>query len=161
MSSQQSQGSQQQPDDDEGGAQRAQPLPISLLIVSQPTSESRAPCTPADASSLLSSLTVPVQQHGLSAKDVEKLAEAGYNTIEAVAFTPKKILLTVKGISEAKADKILAQGTSQQPGRPPAKAGKLTPPSRSPLPQRPNSSRWASRPRPSCTSALASHRTVN
>lgn len=46
----------------------------------------------------------------MTAKDCEKLAEAGFNTIEAVAFTPKKILTTVKGISEAKADKILATG---------------------------------------------------
>ena len=50
------------------------------------------------------------QQHGLTAKDCAKLAEAGFSTIESVAFTPKKILLTVKGISEAKADKILATG---------------------------------------------------
>jgi DNA repair protein RAD51 len=43
-------------------------------------------------------------------KDCEKLAEAGFNTIESVAFTPKKVLIGVKGISEAKADKILAFG---------------------------------------------------
>jgi hypothetical protein len=40
------------------------------------------------------------------------LAEAGYHTVESVAFTPKKQLCTIKGISEAKADKILAEGTS-------------------------------------------------
>jgi DNA repair protein RAD51 len=34
------------------------------------------------------------------------------NTIEAVAFTPKKTLLTIKGISEAKADKILTEGAA-------------------------------------------------
>lgn len=33
--------------------------------------------------------------------------EAGYNTVEAVAYTAKKNLLTVKGLTEAKVDKIL------------------------------------------------------
>ena len=46
------------------------------------------------------------QAHGISAVDVKKLTEAGFHTVEAVAFAPKKLLLTIKGISEAKADKI-------------------------------------------------------
>lgn len=33
--------------------------------------------------------------------------EAGYHTVEAVAFTPRKTLIQVKGLSEAKVDKIL------------------------------------------------------
>lgn len=37
--------------------------------------------------------------------------------MEAVAFTPKKQLCIIKGISEAKADKILAEGTSALPCR--------------------------------------------
>ena len=44
---------------------------------------------------------------------MKKLREAGYHTVESVAFTPKKQLCTVKGISEAKADKILLEGESQ------------------------------------------------
>lgn len=51
-----------------------------------------------------------LQEYGLSAGDCQKLADAGYCTVEAVAFTPRKALLTVKGISEGKADKILAAG---------------------------------------------------
>lgn len=39
------------------------------------------------------------------------MKDAGYTTLEAVAYTPKKMLTQVKGISEAKADKILAAGT--------------------------------------------------
>lgn len=35
------------------------------------------------------------------------MEEAGYHTIESIAFAPKKSLITIKGISEAKADKIL------------------------------------------------------
>lgn len=53
-----------------------------------------------------------MKEVGISAADTKKLAEAGYHTVESVAFTPKKQLCTIKGISEAKADKILAEGTS-------------------------------------------------
>ena len=48
-----------------------------------------------------------LEQHGISASDIKKLSEAGYYTIESLAYTPKKTLLAIKGISEAKADKIL------------------------------------------------------
>jgi len=47
---------------------------------------------------------------GIHANDIKKLADAGLHTVEAVAFTPKKNLLTIKGISEQKAEKILAEG---------------------------------------------------
>jgi DNA repair protein RAD51 len=50
------------------------------------------------------------QEAGINATDTKKLADAGFHTVEAVAFTPKKILCTIKGISEAKADRILAEG---------------------------------------------------
>ncbi|CAG8595278.1 10584_t:CDS:2 [Paraglomus occultum] len=46
---------------------------------------------------------------------LEKLSEAGYYTVEAVAYTPKKSLLSIKGISEAKADKILTEATKLVP----------------------------------------------
>ena len=48
-----------------------------------------------------------MQSHGISASDVKKLEDAGFFTIESVAFAPKKNLLAIKGISEAKADKIM------------------------------------------------------
>lgn len=51
-----------------------------------------------------------LQEAGIHANYIKKLAEFGLNTVEAVAFTPKKTLLTIKGISEQKADKILAEG---------------------------------------------------
>jgi len=51
-----------------------------------------------------------LQEAGIHANDIKKLSEFGLNTVEAVAFTPKKALLTIKGISEQKADKILAEG---------------------------------------------------
>lgn len=40
---------------------------------------------------------------------MKKLEEAGFHTVEAVAYAPKKELLNIKGISEAKADKILVR----------------------------------------------------
>lgn len=51
-----------------------------------------------------------LQEAGISSSDTKKLADAGLHTVEAVAFTPKKTLCTIKGISEAKADKILTEG---------------------------------------------------
>ena len=47
-----------------------------------------------------------LEEKGINAGDIKKLEEAGYHTVEAVAFTPKKALIHVKGLSEAKVDKI-------------------------------------------------------
>jgi len=51
-----------------------------------------------------------LQEHGIKSAVCDKLAAAGYHTIESIAFTPKKVLQTVKGISETTADKILEHG---------------------------------------------------
>jgi DNA repair protein RAD51 len=48
-----------------------------------------------------------LEVNGITAGDIKKLQEAGLHTIEAVAYTPKKMLLAIKGISDQKADKIL------------------------------------------------------
>lgn len=48
-----------------------------------------------------------LEQNGITSGDIKKLQEAGLHTIEAVAYVPKKLLLSIKGISEAKAEKIL------------------------------------------------------
>ena len=48
-----------------------------------------------------------LEQHGISIADIKKLSDAGFYTVESLAYTPKKTLLAVKGISEAKVDKIL------------------------------------------------------
>ncbi|KAG8233048.1 hypothetical protein J437_LFUL004270, partial [Ladona fulva] len=60
-------------------------------------------------------LVAKLEGLGISAADVKKLVEAGYHTVESVAFTPKKHLLAIKGISEAKADKIIALATTLVP----------------------------------------------
>ena len=45
--------------------------------------------------------------NGITLSDIKKLQEAGLHTIEAVAYTPRKHILAIKGISDQKADKIL------------------------------------------------------
>ncbi|KAJ3260956.1 recombinase rad51 [Boothiomyces macroporosus] len=52
---------------------------------------------------------------GLSTGEITKLKEAGFNTVESIAFTPKKALLAIKGISDAKADKIIAEAAKLIP----------------------------------------------
>ncbi|XP_014243469.1 DNA repair protein RAD51 homolog 1 [Cimex lectularius] len=54
-------------------------------------------------------LIAKLQVGGIGASDIKKLVESGYCTIESVAYTPRKNLLAIKGISEAKADKILTE----------------------------------------------------
>ncbi|KAG2369382.1 hypothetical protein BDR07DRAFT_654723 [Suillus spraguei] len=56
-----------------------------------------------------------LEEAGIHANDIKKLSDAGLNTVEAVAFTPKKNLIAIKGISDAKADKILAEGECRDP----------------------------------------------
>ena len=48
-----------------------------------------------------------LEEKGINAGDIKKLEEAGFHTVEAVAFTPKKNLVIVKGLSEAKVEKII------------------------------------------------------
>ncbi|KAJ8514689.1 hypothetical protein ONZ45_g7800 [Pleurotus djamor] len=50
-----------------------------------------------------------LQEAGIHPNDIKKLSDAGLNTVESVAFTPKKALISIKGISEQKADKIIAE----------------------------------------------------
>lgn len=43
------------------------------------------------------------------------MEENGFYTVESIAYTPKKVLLSIKGISEAKADKLLAEASKLVP----------------------------------------------
>ncbi|KAJ4928803.1 hypothetical protein JOQ06_004428 [Pogonophryne albipinna] len=56
-----------------------------------------------------------LEQCGVSGSDIKKLGDAGFHTVEAVAYAPKKELLNIKGISEAKAEKILAEAAKLVP----------------------------------------------
>ncbi|XP_050070475.1 DNA repair protein RAD51 homolog A [Anopheles maculipalpis] len=56
-----------------------------------------------------------LEGNGITNGDIKKLTEAGFHTVESVAYTPKKHLLAIKGISEAKADKILQEASKHVP----------------------------------------------
>lgn len=47
---------------------------------------------------------------GIAAIDIKKLKDAGLCTVESVAYSPRKELLQIKGISDAKVDKIIEAG---------------------------------------------------
>ena len=49
-----------------------------------------------------------LDQQKVSAADIKKLKDAAYFTVESVAYSPKKSLLEIKGISEAKVEKLMA-----------------------------------------------------
>lgn len=51
-----------------------------------------------------------LEEFGISAADVKKLVEAGYQTVEGLTFAPKKNLVNIKGLTEIKIDKILEAG---------------------------------------------------
>lgn len=51
-----------------------------------------------------------IQGSVISAADVKKLKENGFHTIEALLYVPKKSVISIKGISEAKAEKLLVEG---------------------------------------------------
>ena len=50
------------------------------------------------------------QACGISAVDLKKLKDAGLCTVEAIAYSPKKELVQIKGLSDAKVDKIIEAG---------------------------------------------------
>ncbi|KAG2429936.1 hypothetical protein HYH02_013887 [Chlamydomonas schloesseri] len=49
-----------------------------------------------------------LQAHGVAAADIKKLKEGGIHTVESLAFMPKKQLSEIKGLSEAKIEKMQA-----------------------------------------------------
>lgn len=53
---------------------------------------------------------VVLKASGIAAMDIKKLKDAGLCTVESVAYSPRKELLQIKGISEAKVDKIIEAG---------------------------------------------------
>ncbi|CAL5423674.1 unnamed protein product [Camellia sinensis] len=48
-----------------------------------------------------------LQASGIASLDIKKLKDASLCTVESVAYSPRKELLQIKGISEAKVDKII------------------------------------------------------
>lgn len=48
-----------------------------------------------------------LQEHGINAADIAKLKTSGFCTISSIVMATKKELCNIKGINEAKIDKIL------------------------------------------------------
>ena len=46
----------------------------------------------------------------MTKRDIQLVIDGGFNTVEAVAYTPRRMLEQIKGISEQKATKILSEG---------------------------------------------------
>ena len=57
-------------------------------------------------------MNLQLKAAGIASIDVKKLKDAGLCTVESVAFSPRKELLQIKGISDAKVDKIIEAGMS-------------------------------------------------
>ncbi|VFQ98283.1 unnamed protein product [Cuscuta campestris] len=53
-----------------------------------------------------------LQESGIAALDIKKLKDSGLYTVESVMYDPRKDLVQIKGISEAKVDKIIEAGLS-------------------------------------------------
>ncbi|KAD3068414.1 hypothetical protein E3N88_36294 [Mikania micrantha] len=56
-----------------------------------------------------------IRASGIAALDIKKLKDAGLCTVESVAYSPRKELLQIKGISEAKVDKIVEAASKLVP----------------------------------------------
>lgn len=50
-----------------------------------------------------------LENYGIASSDIRKFMEHGFFTVESIAYAPKKNILAVKGISEVKAEKIMAE----------------------------------------------------
>lgn len=50
-----------------------------------------------------------LEGYGVASGDIKRFMEAGFFTVESIAFAPKKAILAVKGIAEAKAEKVMAE----------------------------------------------------
>ena len=66
-----------------------------------------------------------LQGGGINVSDITKLECAGYFTIGSVLQAPKRDLVNVKGLSEAKVDKILDVGRKLDIRGSPFKTGKF------------------------------------
>lgn len=52
------------------------------------------------------------KDYGIQEADIKKLQGAGFYTVDAIAYSPRKSLLAIKGLSEPKVDKIMKEGIS-------------------------------------------------
>ncbi|KAF4549527.1 DNA repair protein rhp51-like protein [Elsinoe fawcettii] len=52
---------------------------------------------------------------GLTKRDIQLLIDGNLHTVESIAYTPKKLLEQIKGISEQKATKLLIEASKLVP----------------------------------------------
>lgn len=52
-------------------------------------------------------MVAKLEECGIANADVKKLMDGGFNTVESIIFTAKKHLILIKGLTEAKIDKII------------------------------------------------------
>jgi hypothetical protein len=57
-----------------------------------------------------------LQHHGINMADIKKFKEAGVHTVSGVLMMPRKELLNIKGISEAKVLKFIEAAQKTCPG---------------------------------------------
>ena len=60
-------------------------------------------------------LIARLEGNGVGAADIKKLLAAGFHTVESVAYATMKSLMEIKGISEAKATKLLTEACKLVP----------------------------------------------
>lgn len=77
-------------------ASRVRARPVQTVVAEEETATAAGP-SPIEK----------LEEHGISAADVKKLKEAGFFTVESVVYVQKRNLLNIRGISEAKCDKIV------------------------------------------------------
>jgi len=56
-----------------------------------------------------------LEGNGITNADIKKLQDAGFHTVESVAYATKKTLAAIKNISEAKADKLVTEAIKLVP----------------------------------------------
>lgn len=56
-----------------------------------------------------------IEVNGITANDIEKLKNAGFHTVESVAFAPRKELLAIRGFSDSKVDKLVEYAYTMVP----------------------------------------------
>mmetsp|Transcript_8451 Transcript_8451/g.20771 ORF Transcript_8451/g.20771 Transcript_8451/m.20771 type:complete len:329 (-) Transcript_8451:715-1701(-) len=56
-----------------------------------------------------------LEKTGISAADIKHLQNAGFHTIKSIAYSSKKKLIEIRGISEAKAEKLIHEATKIVP----------------------------------------------
>ncbi|KAF8922068.1 putative DMC1 protein [Mucidula mucida] len=87
----------------------------SLAQASPSASRAGSPTVEEDESVYFDSVD-ELQQQGINVQDILKLKTASINTVSGVNMTTRRQLLKIKGMSEAKVEKIKARSGSQDPG---------------------------------------------